>query len=106
MSIDTRNDNDMTVQIVLKRREIRVMRKIAAKEGIDVWEYIANVIKSWVNGQIRGEYLKLFNDMSQQEYANLFGDVLRTGDINFGTSSVKREKDRIFEINKDKDKDK
>jgi len=100
--IDERNDKQIRFEVHLTKREWLYLKKVSAAEGIDANEYTNNIIRAWVAGQLYGEYQKLFNQMNIHEKANLFGDVKLDGTINFSSSSVKREKDKI----RDKDKEK
>jgi len=103
--IDERNDKEMRIELYISRREYMFLKKIAAGEGLTLLEYATNVIRGWINKQLRGEYQKLFNSMNILEYANLFGDVKKDGKINSATSAVEREKKKIRDTYKDKIKE-
>lgn len=103
--IDERNDKEMRIELYISRREYMLLKKIAANESLTLLEYATNIIRGWVDRQLRGEYQKLFNGMTVLEYANLFGDIKKDGTVNYGTSSVAREKKKIRDKYKDKIKE-
>jgi hypothetical protein len=103
--IDERNDKEMRIELYISRREYMLIKKIAADEGLTLLDYATNVLRGWINNQLKGEYRKMFNKMNILECANLFGDVKKDGKINFETSSVEREKKMIRDKYKGKIKE-
>lgn len=100
--IDERNDKEIRIELYISRREYMLLKKIAAVEGLTILDYATNIVRGWVNGQLRGEYKKLFDKMNILECANLFGDIKKDGKVNLTGSAVEREKAKIREKYKDK----
>lgn len=95
MSIKEANNKVVRVDVYLERRELNFLRKLAAKEGISVFDYITNIVRNWTKGQLDGEYTKLFRKMNILEKANLFGDVKQDGQVDTATSKVALEKQKL-----------
>jgi len=95
MAIKEQNNKVVRVDVYLEMRELNFLRKIAAKEGLSVFDYISNIVRNWTKGQMEGEYHKLFKKMNILEKANLFGDVKQDGQIDTATSRVAVEKQKI-----------
>lgn len=102
MAINKGNDQVIRMDLFFTRREYFLLKKIAAKEGIGVGEYISNIVRNWTFSQMRGKYRKLFDDMNILECANLFGDIKDDGEINFETSVVATEKQKVKDRYKEK----
>jgi hypothetical protein len=106
MAIDERNNAEVRLQLSVTRREWRVLRKLAEKEEVDPLEYISNIVRGFCNNQLQGKYRDRFNKMNVLEYANLFGDVMSDGELNWLPSAVQREKKKVYDKYGDKIKDK
>lgn len=95
MAIKETNNKVVRVDVYLEMRELNFLKKLAAKEGLSVFDYISNIVRNWTKGQLDGEYHKLFRKMNILEKANLFGDVKKDGQLDTATSAVAREKQKI-----------
>lgn len=104
--IDERNNKEMRVELYISRREYMILKRIANQEGHTLLEYVTNIVRTFANAQLQGEYRKMFQEMNVLEYANLFGDVKKDGTINKVGTAVEREKKEIKEKYKDQIKEK
>lgn len=95
MAIKDRNNKIVRLDVYLELRELNFLRKLAAKEGISVFDYINNIVKNWTRAQLDGEYTKLFRKMNILEKANLFGDVESDGLLDTEQSIVEKEKVKV-----------
>ena len=102
MSINEQNDKIVRLDIFMTVRELSLMKKLAADAGVPFTDYVNNIVVNWLAAQLRGQYDKLFRQMNIHELANLFGDILSDGTVNFSTSAVNREKLKIKDKYKDK----
>lgn len=105
MSVNEQNDKIVRLDLFVTVRELNLLKRLAADAGLPFTDYTNNIVVHWIAGQLRGEYTKLFRQMNIHELANLFGDILSNGTVNFSTSAVNREKLKIKEKYKDKYKD-
>jgi hypothetical protein len=93
--IDERNNKMMRIDLEVTRREYMVLKRFAAANDVPLIDYISNIVRGWVRGQLRGEYSKLFAKMDDLELANLFGDVQKDGKIKTEGTPVVVEKKKI-----------
>ena len=66
----------MEVIITLTNREVKVLKAIAKNAGIDPLQYVKNIIRNFLKGQIRGIYQKEFNKKTEDELASFFGEII------------------------------
>ena len=64
---------EFTIDISVK--EARAIRSIAQQQSITGQELVKQLIRQFVNGQIRGAYRKLFNEMTYNELEQTFGTI-------------------------------
>ncbi len=97
MTIRDRNNEYIQITINLTRRELLLLKKLAEQNNSGPYEYTRSIIKGWIEGQLRGEYRKIFGEMEIEEYANYFGDLDDEGNVEYVKSEAYRQKAKIVD---------
>jgi len=65
----------MEITITLTNREVKVIKALANKAGIPSLQYGKNIIRNFLKGQTRGIFQQEFNKKSNDELAQIFGEI-------------------------------
>ena len=65
----------MEILIVLTEREANMIEQIISKSSLTAEEYAANIVKGFLQDQIKGKFKYEFNKKTDDELAVLFGEI-------------------------------
>ena len=65
----------MEILIVLTEREANMLEQIISKSSLTAEEYAANIVKGFLQDQIKGKFKYEFNKKTDDELAVLFGEI-------------------------------
>ena len=65
----------MEILIVLTEREANMLEQIISKSSLTAEEYAANIVKGFLQDQIKGKFKDEFNKKTDDELAVLFGEI-------------------------------
>lgn len=64
---------EFTINITVK--ESRALQVIAKRQGVSVETIMRRLIRQFLTGQIRGEFRKLFDQMTYNQLEHVFGTI-------------------------------
>ena len=65
----------MEILIVLTERQANMLEQIISKSSLTAEEYAANIVKGFLQDQIKGKFKDEFNKKTDDELAVLFGEI-------------------------------
>lgn len=61
--------------------EIEILEEIALINGLSMVDYATNIVTGWIQGQLRGRYLKHIQDLQPCQLKTLLGKNYKMLDI-------------------------
>jgi len=65
----------MKLVIIIEKQEEKMLERISAENKLTPEKYASNIVKSFLQGQIIGEYKKKFRGKTLPELTAIFGDI-------------------------------